>query len=719
MNRPVSTLAPVIFFSHRPGTPNLPFGLPPHISCEETTQNTRPPTKTDIFVADWAQVASERPALVKRLMRSPYEVPDELLYYTSRGVQQDLFRYALPVPSATEQRANITGASRSELASIFTKEPIDETRSLVVMYHPERDIYRVELWNPVETGVNAMLKGMEVSLLHREEWSIISQILAVPDTLSFIMGGGLLMFVPTISLLAPPRLVSISLSSGRVILWSPRNGQLAPLGSPITLHQSETILERFSVGDILDKISSEAERARSLGKEPAVALDLDGTLFDARHFTTKIFMEWVDNYNGPLAPRIRDEVSRRGEIKGWNNETILRSILEQMGIELPDRLDDIDSSHPNYEAAQAVLSAKRHFEENFFSPTRRAREMGPIKGMVEFVKTIKSLGVRTIFVTLRDQVDDSLPDGRSASIEALKRYGLWDKTSTLVRYEPEKKEDRIDWTDFEKIKAGAVREPNKADLVRRHIRESGGRIWFIGMFDNDPKHVKGYQDARLRTFFFHVEGDIPPGSPREAPDGSFAINPSQLLDDLRKWKRISALTGILAAPRWKGLMEKYNRAIKENRRPVVFVGIGDTLLTTKDGRTQQIKGASKFINALHQAGVQIVYITGRLEEERDMTLETLTKFGFPIPEEGAWPKVRLVMRRYRDEDEVVYKARMQSLILDRIGGAMFIGAFDNDPDTLKGYRRSFPEAALFLVGEISQEDAKLFDLVPIRDFAGR
>lgn len=724
--------SPILFFApvHAAGT--FPFSTGSPFSEQETSgiynDDGGINEHTALFLEDWVGLAASMPNLIQQMMSSPYN-PRVLkglkeAAAASRPGQVEMFpeKASLSNLIAERKSANITGMMVDEVAKFFPPASRIDEGYLGISYRADTGFYRVEFLPELNGDADfGLLSGAaKLSLLDEGEWSAVKQVFSDRRTADFITRGGLFMLIPAMSVIAVPRIIGMTQNEGVINLWTPHAGQQRPEGSPIKLYHSQQVRERFAVGDMIDKIMNEIARAKNAGREPAIALDLDGTIFDARRFTTKIFLEWMENYEGPFNGQLRRAIRKIGDVTGWNSEVIVRSIFKGIGIVLPDDLDGSSgkTSGRMKHAIEAVLSAKKHFQRNFFDPKRRVDEMEIIPGTVEFVKAIQSMGVRTFFVTLRDNKDDDLGGGRSSSIESLKKYGLWvDGSSVLIRYEPETEDERIDWTTYAKIKTGTVKEPNKAEMVRRYIRKHAPSIWFIGIFDNDPKHVESYQSA-FNTMVFHVEGDIPPGSRETTPEGSLAVSPAQMCSGIKEWQRQTALKEMMLKQAWDDLRRQYNTAIADGKNPVVFLGLKDTLFTMSP-QPEPIPGAAEFVNALHSLGIHIRYLTSRLEgDSYNGMLEVLKRFGFPVPGSSGH-RVKLIMRRDPEEPKALFKARMQSLVLDRIGGARLVAAFDNEPSTLVNYRRSFPKTALYLVGGVSgSRDIEKYSLIPIVDFMG-
>jgi hypothetical protein len=101
----------------------------------------------------------------------------------------------------------------------------------------------------------------------------------------------------------------------------------------------------------------------------------------------------------------------------------------------------------------------------------------------------------------------------------------------------------------------------------------------------------------------------------------------------------------------------------------------------------EIVGAPRYLNALAQTGVQLVYLTGRQEDMRPGSVACLRRCGMPVP--AAHGPVRLLMKPSLHESDDAYK-RVAHAQLHELGTV--IAAFDNEPTHVNDYAKNFPEA---------------------------
>ena len=374
--------------------------------------------------------------------------------------------------------------------------------------------YKVEFGRPpqVEPGAPALELGAWILSSFGNDAGGMRRILFDDPSIDAVLAHGFRMFyVQGSSLLTHPQLIALSqnVQDGVPVksYWVPPPGQSEERGSPILLRVTDQIHERLSVADLIATISAAAREAQARGETPAVALDLDGTLLNARAFTVMIFKEWLARYEGPDADEIRTLVALKNIKAGWNSGTILRDL----GVARQETIDD----------------ALQYFNANFYSPVRRL-EVPPVDGTVELVKLMQQLGVKAVYTTLRSSADDSLPDGSSVSEAVLRRLGIWDEPSVLLRHEG----DAIDWSEAA-YKSGK-NEPDKWRMVKSY-RKRHPDVFFISVADNAPSHINGYREFFKNDIInIHVEGDLPPHSP-PVGDGVYTVKPTQLKLDLAQW----------------------------------------------------------------------------------------------------------------------------------------------------------------------------------------
>jgi hypothetical protein len=121
-------------------------------------------------------------------------------------------------------------------------------------------------------------------------------------------------------------------------------------------------------------------------------------------------------------------------------------------------------------------------------------------------------------------------------------------------------------------------------------------------------------------------------------------------------------------------------------------------------------GAVRYVNALHDAGATIVYLTGRSERVSRRTERTLRDVGLPL----GGDRVSLMMRPESAHDVVAFKrSRLDSLA--RMGRV--VAAFDDDPANCQLFRARFPRARSVFVQLHDVAKPVAPGVVRVRDFA--
>ncbi|MBN1283330.1 MAG: HAD family hydrolase [Proteobacteria bacterium] len=467
----------------------------------------------------WARLAISHPEIVKSFMNSPYDTASAAALKSVAAARRSLSRYmegadAKPIEN-TGDWMTITEDMGWGALALLGMEDIPFLPRLRLSYTPSTGDYSVQM-KLSPPCVDRMLDAFDdgawaLSSLNGDEQGLRA-ILSDETIVRKIFEGARVLYVPERAGFMAPRsvLVSRGRKRGRPVVqfWTPVAGQGSVNGSSTSLVVDQNSLERLTVRDIIKVLHHDARRALERGLQPAVALDLDGTLFNARKFTAQVFAEWLAGYDGPDAGEIRARWKELGLSMGWNS----RAMLRQLGVTREETLED----------------ANRHFDENFYSPARRM-EMPVMRGPVELVRIMQSMGIKSVYVTLRSAADDSLPDGRSVAVELLKAAGIWRGDSFLLRHEGE----RIDWSEEAYGQGG--NEPEKSQIVKRYRRENP-QDYFIATVDNAPDHVLKYRDYfgyNIRNI--HVRGDYPPNSP-ELPNGVYTVEPNQLFVELTQWR---------------------------------------------------------------------------------------------------------------------------------------------------------------------------------------
>ena len=127
---------------------------------------------------------------------------------------------------------------------------------------------------------------------------------------------------------------------------------------------------------------------------------------------------------------------------------------------------------------------------------------------------------------------------------------------------------------------------------------------------------------------------------------------------------------------------------------------------------KDIAGAIKFVNAIHSAGGEVIYLTGRDETMRQGTRSSLESLGFPCPDiEG----VQLIMKPEATDSDDDYK---HSELKKLLTSGEIAAAFDNEPSHINSYRSIFTNAVcVHLDTDHSMRKVRLLDgIVSIRDF---
>ncbi|HPQ81372.1 MAG TPA: hypothetical protein PLZ86_06565, partial [bacterium] len=255
-------------------------------------------------------------------------------------------------------------------------------------------------------------------------------------------------------------------------------------------------------------------------------------------------------------------VVKAGNVGGWNG----REILKGLGVTRQETLESAYAYHERY----------------FFDPIRRASSL-PIKGPIKLVKMLdrmlaeRGIPLRKIFITLRNAKDDSLPDGTSSSEVSLRKNGIFDENSLILRYD-----GVIDWS--EEAYKNPKHEPEKWEMAAK-FRKKNPDVWFVGAFDNATAHINGYKNIFGHNIVsVHIKGDLPPNSP-SLVDGVYTIDPWQL------GREISELGGVshpdlsrppqpLSGPAFAPMLDAIRAAWGSGKRPVVAVDIDDTLFAS-------------------------------------------------------------------------------------------------------------------------------------------
>lgn len=513
----------------------------------------------------WAMLAVQRPGLMRDFLNFPHE--DEVLREMTSAVEQlsrqEIPSFQRPGLHPLDQNPDwveVTDSNLGELyQAIFAEGGRPHRTRMRVLFGP--GMYKVEFGRPpqIEPGAPAMELGAWILSSFGADAGGMRRILFEDPAIDAVLARGFRMFYSQgSSLLTHPQLIALSqgVQDGVPVksYWVPPRGQSEERGSPILLRVTDNIHERLSVADLIATISEAAREVQARGQTPAVALDLDGTLLNARAFTVMIFKEWLARYEGPDADEIRTMVALKNIKAGWNSGTILRDL----GVTRQETIDE----------------ALKYFNANFYSPVRRL-EVPPVDGTIELVKLMQLFGVKAVYTTLRSSADDSLPDGSSVSKTVLHRLAIFDEQSVLLRHEG----DAIDWSEAA-YKSGK-NEPDKWRMVKSY-RKRHPDTYFIAVADNAPSHTNGYREFFKHDIInIHVDGDLPPHSP-PVQDGVYTVKPTQLKFDLAQWHQgmkesgrsaaaelvdqVSGIQDAVSSTAYRHHAERFEEALREATR---------------------------------------------------------------------------------------------------------------------------------------------------------
>lgn len=467
----------------------------------------------------WMYLVMERPELVKDFMMFPHEarVMEAMVETTTNAT---LF----PMEGTEE---NI-GAERNTsawmdvtnftLKSFFIAAIADRTIKaphIKISYLPDADSYRVE-WRRAMSSEplpsEALVAGAWVFSKLNGEGDEVGRLIADGNLRSSVIEGARVLLIPAGSAMYHPRLVEISARKDEGIVvsdfWVPEPGQTEMRGSPLELRVTKDIRERMGVGDLIKAVHAGVLDARARGLVPMIAVDIDGTVLNTRKFAASIFREWLDSYSGPDAEEIKRLAHESRIDEAWDSE----SILKELGVTRRETVED----------------AQKYFYSNFHNPVRRL-EMPPIQAVVELLRIFQAMGAGTIYNTLRNRINDELPDGTSSARMIFERLGIWNERSVIIR------DDVEDAERFKNECNSCEREPLKSEKLRQY-RRANPQEFIIATIENAPFQINGYRkfygDSAVNI---HVAGDIPPDSP-PLPEGVFTVKPDQLTDDIEGWR---------------------------------------------------------------------------------------------------------------------------------------------------------------------------------------
>lgn len=101
-------------------------------------------------------------------------------------------------------------------------------------------------------------------------------------------------------------------------------------------------------------------------------------------------------------------------------------------------------------------------------------------------------------------------------------------------------------------------------------------------------------------------------------------------------------------------------------------------------------GARRVVWAAYTAGLEVVYLTGRHEEMREGSAQSIVRCGFPLGR----PRSRLVMKPDMETDDLSFKGEALREIAT-LGRPVLL--VDNEPGNVNIFQESFPEALVVWV----------------------
>ncbi|HPW45788.1 MAG TPA: hypothetical protein PKU96_05405 [bacterium] len=586
----------------------------------------------DIGLKDWTWAVTAYPALMKEYVES-IDSPgkfQEILQKISRIILEgrssgnlELGNKKLPRATSRGGKVDITTYPQHYLPSYVGRWMGKNQNSMVqFIFNPETGRHQVELqrFKPRDEFFIA-----EVAM---ESWRASSLVLTgqlatcmrdlVSDNevLDMVAQRARMLVIPNGARLVLPYRIYISSLSGDdnvVAHFSIRAPGQTELGVPTSteVKLSGGFTENVSAAYVLERLERSAttgfERAKKI---PTMFLDIDGTLFNVRRFTRRLFDEWLASYDGPRASEIKKSISEKEDLGvdllGWN----AKDILAKIGV-----FDE-----------EIVAPAQGHHDKHFFDPSRRVEGANPIWGTINLVKLLrrrlqkKGIPLRTVYVSLRSDQDDSLPNGLSAAELALRYVGLWDENSEPLFH----KGAKIDWS------SGSQKEPEKMVMVREYLA-SHKEVWHVAFMDNTPNHLNGYSKLRGggNGIRIHVQGDMPPGA-AGIGDGILTTDPVLLARELESIGGIDRLDfedlpAVLRQEQTSVILERLRQAKEAGVSPVVVADIDDERFS--DGF---VHSAARFLHDIRALESDIIYIAGRRFAFSGAYDEALKLNGYPL-----------------------------------------------------------------------------------------
>jgi hypothetical protein len=646
-------------------------------------------------LSNWAWLVATNPALVKAFVEH-HESPSvalgvlrQMRQALDRSTDPSLPFEEAPAPFAGDGFVDLTTYPEAALMRLLSQAQYSNG-VLHFIHDPRTGRHRLEL-HQVRDIEAAAEDGWRQSTLRMlgPTAAAIRGTITNREVIDIVNKGARILMIPGDTALDLPYAVYMSLGQDggnffpQFSVRRPGEGRME--GPSMALLLPADVREKVLAMDLMRKLELEAIRAYRRGKLPTIFSDLDGTLFSARIFTGMLFKEWLALYDGSDAEGIRSLVAQyeleHGNITGWNGKTIL------MELGVTD--------------ASVLESAKAYHDRYFFDATRRVECTPPIWGMVNFIKMLrrklktKNVPLKTVYVSIRSDKDDTLPNGMSAAELALRYVGLWDERSVPLFY----KGLPIDWSD------GSRDEPEKWEMVQRYLDEHRD-VWHLAFVDNTSDHLNGYERLRggARGIRLHVQGDRPPGS-SDLSIGVYTIDPAKVqveLDAAGGVPRFDPrdLPSILHTSAFGPMIDRIRSAIESGHGPTMAIDVeGAAFLSGGPASDSPLRpGVVEFMHDLRSLGVEVIYLTDRADGEasQDM-MRRLELNGFPL--RGSGVRISRELPAASSEED-------------------FIALFSGSPDRLLDASRSHPHMLLYQTdGDFS--DAKLAsDAIPIDDFKG-
>ncbi|HPM41325.1 MAG TPA: hypothetical protein PLY45_02680, partial [bacterium] len=355
----------------------------------------------ELSQAQWVWLATQRWPLFEAWMKNPSDpsvrlkLAREALGPEMRAFSDEGFSGGEPV---SDEYVDLTGVSPKGLNDFFARAGGTGPAFIQVVIEPDGN-HRIE-WRRAP-----FIKEKEVRRAFSSEIERGSPVYRLSNHTALgkvvtsvsdrVIEGGLALVIPDYAIFDSPSRIALSAKGAGEIQYFRVGESAAPKGSSVEfiISPSEglSVSERFRVGDLVGLLERDAIAAWKRGKLPALALDLDGTLFDARGYTVLLFREWLARYDGPDAKAVRDLVAKAGDVTGWNG----REILKVLGVTRPETLQ----------------SAYEYHERYFFDPIRRASSL-PINGTIKLIKLLqdrlaqRGVPLKRVAFTLRNAKDD-------------------------------------------------------------------------------------------------------------------------------------------------------------------------------------------------------------------------------------------------------------------------------------------------------------------------